>query len=440
LTRWLVALVVALLAILAGYFAFLNPDPVVVHLSPERTMTWPLAAVLLASFAAGGLLVGLMASARAARRAWGRWRAVQRNRRAARQAAATARAQELVWAGEYRQARTELLRGGTNEPTDANRLALLAETHLHEGDPGAARTLIEEALPRVGNDPRLLDLLAEAAERSGDLQGAADALERARAGQPESPRLARRLRDVYRAAGRWSEALALEGEILLHVHDRAALAGEEEVLRGLRYQAALAEPDPRRASRVLLGLAREAPTFVPAWVSAGDLLAGAGRRLAARRAWERGVRRRPAVVLLERLERLNADAGRPERTTRLYRRLMRRHAQTPAIPLLLARHLIGQGALDQAADVLSGLAPPLAADPLVHALWGEVHRGRGNHSLAADSYRRAVGAEPGLASAFRCAVCRHAAERWVGYCGECGRWGTFEARADLPLTASSARH
>ena len=66
----------------------------------------------------------------------------------------------------------------------------------------------------------------------------------------------------------------------------------------------------------------------------------------------------------------------------------------------------------------------------MHALWGEVHRGRGNHSLAADSYRRAFGSELGLVSAFRCAVCRRVAETWVGYCGECGRWGTFEARAE----------
>ena len=114
-------------------------------------------------------------------------------------------------------------------------------------------------------------LLAEAAERTGDLRAAADALERARAVHPESPRLARRLRDVHAAAGRWSEALVVQGEILLRVHDATTLVREERVLRGLRYQAALAEPEPRRAARLLVAIAREDPSFVPAWVSAGDL-------------------------------------------------------------------------------------------------------------------------------------------------------------------------
>src|SRR5207244_3403467 len=84
-------------------------------------------------------------------------------------------------------------------------------------------------------------------ERTGDLRAAADALERARAVHPESPRLARRLRDVHATAGRWSEALVVQGEILLRVHDATTLVREEQVLRGLRYQAALAEPEPRRA-------------------------------------------------------------------------------------------------------------------------------------------------------------------------------------------------
>src|SRR5262249_26960697 len=154
----------------------------------------------------------------------------------------------------YRQARSELLRGESGVPADIERLALLAETHLNEGDVAAARKVLDEGLHQVGLDARLLDLLADAAERAGDLRRAADALERARKTRPDSPRLARRLRDAYAASGRWAEALALQGEILLRVHDATTLAREEHVMRGLRYQAALAETDPRRAARLLLAV------------------------------------------------------------------------------------------------------------------------------------------------------------------------------------------
>ncbi|TMB20670.1 MAG: tetratricopeptide repeat protein [Deltaproteobacteria bacterium] len=431
MTRWLWALVGAVVVLGAGYFAFLNPDGVELHLTPARTANLPLAAALLGAFAAGGALVGSFAGVRAGARGWRRWRTAQRARREARRAAVVARAQHLVWAGDYRTARGELLRAeGGAVPSDASRLALLAEAHLYDDDPAGARRLLEEGLQQAGPEPRLLALLAEAAERMGDLGAAADALERTRAAHPESPRLARRLRDVHTAAGRWSEALAVQGEILLRVRDPATLAREEQVLRGLRYQAALAEPEPRRAARLCLAIAREDPGFVPASVSAGDLFERAGRRFTARRVWERGARRRAAVVLLERLERLNTSEGKPERTTRLYRRLGRRHPESAAVALLFARHLIAQGRLDEAEAALNTLPAAAAGHRLVHVLWAEAHRQRGNSSLAAETYARAFGADLGLVAPFRCAACRREAATWSGYCEECKRWGTFEAEVE----------
>jgi predicted Zn-dependent protease len=145
--------------------------------------------------------------------------------------------------------------------------------------------------------------------------------------------------------------------------------------------------------------------------------------------WERGARRQPAVVLLERLERLNASEGKPERTARFYRRLQRRHPESSAVALLLVRHLVNQGKLEEAAAALNGLPAAVAAHPLVHALWGEVHRRQGNHNLAADTYARAFGPELAVGP-FRCATCRRTAESWKGYCEECRRWGTLEGRAE----------
>jgi tetratricopeptide (TPR) repeat protein len=430
LTRWVVAVLAALLLIAAGYVMFLNPERVVVHLSPGRVTQPPLAGALLTAFAAGAVLVGLAVAVRASSRGVRAWRTERHARRERDRARTTARAQELVWAGDYAQARAELLRAERGIPADPARLVLLAETYLHENDPAGARKLLDEGLHKVGLEPRLLALLAESAERSGDVRGAADALERARQAQPDSPRLARRLRDIYAASQRWPEALALQGEILLKMHDPASLAAEERVLRGLRYQSALAETDPKRAARLLVGLTREDRTFLPAWVSAGDVLAAAGRRLTARRVWERGARQRPDGVLLERIEQLNASEGRPERTTRLYRRLLRRHPNTPGVALLFARHLIGKGELAEAEQVLSAIPAPDSGDGLVHALWGELHRRRGNHSLAADSFARAMGTEGVLGGPFRCVVCRRAADSWLGYCPECRQWGTYRARAN----------
>src|SRR5439155_19314237 len=110
---------------------------------------------------------------------------------------------------------------------------------------------------------------------------------------------------------------------MLGTRGAAALAGEEGTLRGLRYQAAFAETDGRRVARLLLRLAREEPSFLPAWVSAGDHLAHAGRRVSARRVWERALRHQPAAVLLERRERLHGSRGPPAPTARPYPRTAR---------------------------------------------------------------------------------------------------------------------
>src|SRR6185369_15573113 len=108
-------------------------ESVTVRLTPAWTVDAPLAGALLVAFATGALLVGFIAAARASARGWRTWRTARRTAREAKRAQATAHAQRLVWAGDYAQARAELLRVENSAPTEAQRATLLAETYLHEG-------------------------------------------------------------------------------------------------------------------------------------------------------------------------------------------------------------------------------------------------------------------------------------------------------------------
>jgi lipopolysaccharide biosynthesis regulator YciM len=206
-------------------------------------------------------------------------------------------------------------------------------------------------------------------------------------------------------------------------------------MRGLRYQAALADPDSWKALRQLRGILREDRSFVPARVSAGDLFVREGRPTLARRMWERGARRRPAAVLLQRIAELDAREKRPERTTRLYRRLLRRHPDA-ALRLLFARHLVEQDALDDAAAVLRELDAPVASGPVAQTLWGELYRRQGHHDQASAAFAQGLG--PAFdARAFRCASCGRAIDAWEGYCPACRRWDTARAGAELAASALS---
>jgi hypothetical protein len=165
-------------------------------------------------------------------------------------------------------------------------------------------------------------------------------------------------------------------------------------------------------------------------VTAGERYAESGRAFVARRTWVRGVRRRPAAVLLERIEAQDAAAGRPQRTTRLLRALHRRHAAELSVALRLARHLIAQGDLDEAAEILSGLPDGPAA--LADGLRGELARARGDAGVAADAFARALGPELGLTAPWRCTACGAGTPRWAARCAACHRWDSLRAAAEQP--------
>ncbi|MCW5893593.1 MAG: DUF1049 domain-containing protein [bacterium] len=424
---WLVATLAAGLAVAAGWLYLLNATPVVLTWGPERTLTLPLGAVVLAAFAVGALVVGLVALAGALARRWRAVRARRQARRAARREAATARAQELVWTGEYAQARSELLRRPDELAADRTRVGLLAEAHLHESDPAAARRVLEDAQARHEPDAHLLDLLATAAQESGDLRGAAEALERARRLRPGSPRLLRRLRELRVASGDFTGAVVAQQELLLGLRAPAALAAEERVMRGLRYEAACAESDERSAAKRLAAIAGETPDFTPAWVAAGDRWLAAGRPAVARRTWLRGLRRYPQAVLLERLERHDDALGVPDRMGSVYRALRRHHPDDATTALFHVRWLLRRDALDEAARALETLPPGAQDTPAAAILAGELARRRGDTAAATTAWARALGPDLGFFAPLTCARCGHSTTQWAGTCTRCGEWNTLRA-------------
>jgi lipopolysaccharide biosynthesis regulator YciM len=227
----------------------------------------------------------------------------------------------------------------------------------------------------------------------------------------------------------------MQADILLRLRSPALLAPERERLVGLRYEASLAEPDDLRAARQLHGLAREAPEFVPAWVSAGDRYARAGRSFHARRAWKRGLRQRPAAVLLDRVEAHDSAAGQPARTTRLFRRVAVRYPGNAGVTLRLARQLLAHEALDEATGILD--TDPMLAVPQADALRGELARARGDATAAAEGFARALGPDLGLTTPWRCNACTATAASWSARCSACGRWDTLRAASENAGASSS---
>ena len=249
MTRWLVAVGGALIAVLAGYLLFLNPEPVTVRLTPARTVDCA-ARGRAARRVRGGGAAGGARRGGACERA--RLAELARRPPAAREAQARAgrpRARAAARVGRRLRAgagRAPARRGRRADGGAARRAA--RRDVPARGQPRRTRAASSRRRSRkLGLDAQLLDLLAEIAERAGDLRGAAEALERARVAPARRARGSRAgCATSTPPSERWPEALALQGEISpARPRRRRRSRAEEQVLRGLRYQAALAETEPQ---------------------------------------------------------------------------------------------------------------------------------------------------------------------------------------------------
>lgn len=429
--RVLIAILVILVGALVGYVAWLNGDPVTVRFGADRVLEMPLAGALLAAFGVGAAVVGMLTLVGMVRRAWLRMRERRRARKTARREAQTARARELAWTGVPEQARATILRSERGDPTGRDRAELVAQTYLAEGNLSGANDLLVGALERHPGDVRLLDLLATVAERRDEPARAIELIERARREEPDSPRLAGRLRDLYVRTRRWREALALQDEFVARLKSPQELARQDETTRGLRFEVVRADGDPERSAKLLATLGRQHPDFLPAWVESGARFLDAGKPAKARKVWERGAHHRPCGALLDRIEALDASESASDRTTRLYRSLLKQHPDDAVLRRRFVRHLLAIRDVDAASQELEGLDQ---AEPATAVLLGELLRQRGEHERAAATFGRALAADFGIARVQRCAGCGADADAWAPRCAACGRWGTLVDRPASPAS------
>ena len=420
-----------------GYLAL--PEPGAGDRAPDAGVgrsTAPLAGALLVAFAAGAL------AGRARRRRRGRARvAGALARRPARSARGEARA------GGRARARARLgrrLRAGARRARCAPRAARPPDAAARRaprrdlparGRPRrrARRVLEDGARPGSGSTRVSSTCSPTSPSAPGDLRGAAEALERARAGAARRARASRagcatctpppsagRRRSRCRASS--SSACATP----------ASLAAEERVLRGLRYQAALA--DSRAAARACAARRAHArgPDFVPAWVerraTSSSGTGGASPRGACGSVACAASRPR---VLLERLERLNASDGRPERTTRAPTAACSVAIRTPAALLAPPRAPSDRSAArsTRRPRCSSALPAPARRPPARARALGRAappprrppHRRRHVRPRLRAGPRR-----PHAVPLPR--VPAGDATSWSGYCAECRRWGTYGSR------------
>jgi lipopolysaccharide biosynthesis regulator YciM len=203
----------------------------------------------------------------------------------------------------------------------------------------------------------------------------------------------------------------------------------------MRYQTALANPEPHTRATALRALLRTNPDFEPAAVSLGDALVEIGQTRQAERLWRRMLTRGTRAGIYERLERLMRGGPHAARLDNFTRRLVRRHPGDGTARLFRARQLIRDGKLDEAGIELAQVTPPWNSLPAYHTLVAELHVRRASYDDAVTAYRHALAA--GAVASFRCDGCGAEADEWRGYCTECQSWNSWRSSFDVTASAAS---
>jgi uncharacterized protein HemY len=415
---------------LVAYLSWLNPAAVEFRFAPARSFQAPLGVLMILAFVVGVVLVLTTVMIQAGRRAFATWRQERQQRRTERLDDWQARGRDLIWNGEHQQGRSLLQKAWQRRPQNTHALLALVRSFGDTGEFERARQLLHEAADEHSLNPEVLFALAEAHGAVGDRAAALAVLERLRALRPESPRVLRALRDAYMNAERWADAAAAQEAVLKQVRDADQGARERTTLIALRYQAAIHLGDVADRVQALEALADSRGGSVPVWVSLGDALVAHDRPDEASAVWERALRTQPRTVFVERLALIATEHRHRERLRAVLRKLRSDQIRPDMVRLLSAQLHLKDGDAERAARELEALQNPATAPPLLHRLWAEVYRRRGQLEQAVVAYANSRDA----LLECRCNGCGRSAAVWQGYCPYCNRWDSYRSEAEISTT------
>jgi tetratricopeptide (TPR) repeat protein len=430
-----ILLVVGAIVLVAAVSAlvWLNPNEVEFRPTHVHSFRSTLGLLVVFAFFAGLLVAVLGGVLRNAGSVVGNWGARRSARRATQAGAMHQAGEQLGWGGEVERSRALLRKAWRRHPGNGAAALALASSYMDTGEYVAAQEVLAAAVAEHANDPDLRYALGEALRRRGEGGEAIRMLETVRVQHPHAPRVLISLRELYRESGRWQEAADVQAAYVQTLPAEARV-GEQDRLARFRYQAALALHDPAARLAALDELVRSDRAFVPAIVSLGDALAGAGRADEAQKLWERAFKNQPRLVFIERM--LALDAGPRSRAVTLLGKY-RDQLDLDSVRLLSARLALAAGDVDRADAELDAIERQ--DTPTVQRARAEILHRRGRHAEAWEALRRAADCLGALATDHRCAICGRLSEAWAGYCEGCERWDTYRSGTELSGAPESGR-
>ena len=169
------------------------------------------------------------------------------------------------------------------------------------------------------------------------------------------------------------------------------------------------------------------PRAVPAYLNLGDLRMTEGNEKEAAAIWDKLVQVAAdrAYLAFDRLEKLAHRTGKPERFTRLCRRLIDENPQDWRARLALSRHLAAAGQPQEALDLLfAALVQNPHALSIHQAIWRALGQLQHPASLV-NRYRDLTEHAVFYLDPHICMRCRYRSTELLWQCPHCHDWNTF---------------
>ncbi|GEM_PF-3450983 len=237
--------------------------------------------------------------------------------------------------------------------------------------------------------------------------------------EPDHPEAVRLMPEALAQAARWDEAIESQRKLIKSLPKELKPA-EEEALREYQteYARSLAGVAPGKSAKILAGILRHAPAFLPAVMAAADMQIMKGKEKEAYGVLAEAFRSRPEPFLYERLANMGDDFF--DHAQELAGEALQTYPRHHALRIAGAKTLLGRNLAKETLDEAGKISGEPGFERLLIEAAANMKLGK------TDEAAKAVGKAIEVMNIdYKCSNCGYSHRRWLAQCAQCGKFNTM---------------
>ncbi|HEY4715544.1 MAG TPA: hypothetical protein VII00_00365 [bacterium] len=421
--------IVIIFALAVGYITVLNPGSIIFKWSPAKEAEMPLMFLLYITFVLG-VIVSLIAFVTRdtvkAYRDYSKKKAEEKKRKSEE---LYNEGVEEILKGDYRMAESKLKVALEKNPENIKVYFRLADIREKQNKKKDAVDILLKARSMWKDDLDLSFRLAEFYEKLKEYNNAIEILKKMLVLDEGNLKVLRMLRDLLWKDGKFESAYRVQKNIVKITRKSPGYYKERELMGQFKYGYAteiLAQKDYDKAIRKLGDVIKQAPDFVPAYVTLGEIhLNNKNNPDKAGENWEDAYKRLGHPVFLIKLEEMYLRLEKPSEILDVYNRLVSSNSEDPILRFFFGKLCLRLEMLDAAMDHLSILESRGVLSSYLHLLMAEAEARKGDYYNSVKEFRKATDIVSRIVIPYICSSCGAESKEWNAYCKSCGSMNTL---------------